>query len=132
MEGLFPTTEPQRLSPSTNGKKQQRRPDRPRVPLLEEEDPRVSRGLGVSATRGLHKSHRRGLVTGDCLFKQFLLLMSDFPGWKILKGRQNHKQSLRGKFPCYGGSYLRRILTYCLTLEHYHIFRLKTSFLYPS
>jgi hypothetical protein len=114
-----------------NGKKQQRGTNRPRVPPLEEEYLRVSGDFGVSATRGLHKSHSLGLVIGDFLFNLFFLLTSDFPAWKLLTGRQNHRETLRGKFPFYGGSYLR-ILSYCLILEHYHIFRLKTSFLYPS
>jgi hypothetical protein len=59
------------------------------------------------------------LVIDDCLFNQFFLLMSDFPAWKLLTGRQNHTETLRGKFPFYGRSYLRSILFYCLTLEHF-------------
>jgi hypothetical protein len=80
-----------------NGKNQQRRPDRPMIPPPEEEDPRVSGGF-VSVTRVLHKSHSLGLVTGDCLFNQFFLLMPDFPTWKLLTGRKNHTVTLRGNF----------------------------------
>jgi hypothetical protein len=76
-----------RLSPVMNGKKQKRGLVRPRVPLPEEKDPRVSGGLGVSATRGLHKSHSMGLVIADCLFNQFFFLMSDIPAWNLLTGR---------------------------------------------
>jgi hypothetical protein len=93
-----------------NGKKELRGRDRPRVPPPEEEDPRVSGGLGVSATRGLHKSHSLGGVIGDCVLNQFFLLMSSFPAWKLLTGRQKHTETLRGNFPFYGRSSFRNII----------------------
>jgi hypothetical protein len=105
--GIFPISETQRLSPPMNGMKQQRGPDRPRVCTPEEKDLTLSGGLVFSETSGLHKSHSLCLVIGDCLFNQFLLLTYDFPAWKLLMGKQNYKETLRSKFSCFGGSYLR-------------------------
>jgi hypothetical protein len=70
-----------------SGKKKQRGPDSLGVPPPEEDDMSVSGGFDFSANGGLHKSHSLCLVIGDCLFNQFLLLMSDFPAWNLLMGK---------------------------------------------
>jgi hypothetical protein len=49
--GLYPKTEPHRLSTAMKVKKNPRGPVRPWVPAPEEEDPMVSGGLGVSGFR---------------------------------------------------------------------------------
>jgi hypothetical protein len=49
------------------------------------------------------------VVIDDCLFNQFFPLMSGFPAWQLLTGRQKHTEILRDKLPFDGRSYLRYI-----------------------